>query len=159
MLALKRIEEDRGDIKLKSVQGLGLVEALTDWTVWWLAIAECLLFMGVTYRVFFPTITSTMGYGATVTLLLCAPPWLVDAITSMLIMRCALVQMRPLCSWPDLLYRHSDATRDRFWHIAGLVTVSIIGFLIAISTMDISLRYLSLWATSVPFHSCISQRL
>ena len=43
MLALKRIEEDRGGIELKGVPGLGLVEALTDWTVWWLAIVECLL--------------------------------------------------------------------------------------------------------------------
>ena len=144
MLALKRIEEDRGDIELKGVQGLGLVEALMDWTVWWLAIAECLLHMGMTYRTFFPTIAATMGYSATVTLLLCAPPWLVDTITSVFIMRCALVQMRPLCNWSDLLYRHSDATRDRFWHTAGPVTISIIGFLIATSTMDISLRYLSL---------------
>ena len=91
MLTLKRIEEDRGGIELKGVQGLGLVEALTDWTVWWLAIVDCLLHMGVTYRTFFPTIAATMGYDATVTLLLCAPPWLVDAITSMFIMRCALV--------------------------------------------------------------------
>ena len=144
MLALKRIEEDRGGIELKGVQGLGLVEALADWTVWWLAIVECLLHMGVTYRTFFPTIAATMGYGATVTLLLCAPPWLVDAITSMFIMRCALVQKRSLCNWSDLLFRHSDATRDRFWHMAGPVAISIIGLLIAISTMDISLRCLSL---------------
>ena len=45
----------------------------------------------------------------------------------------------------DIWHRHSDITRDRFWHIAGLVSVGMMGFIIAISTMRTSLRYLSLW--------------
>ena len=81
------MEEDRGDIEQKGVQGLGLVEALTDWTVWWLAIAGTFVLMGVTYGIFFPTIAATMGYSPPVTLLLCVPPWVFGAVTSVFIMR------------------------------------------------------------------------
>ena len=40
--------------------------------------------------------------------------------------------------------RHSDVTRDRFWHIVGPVSMGIIGFIIATLTMNTSIRYLSL---------------
>jgi hypothetical protein len=40
-------------------------------------------------------------------------------------------------------YRHSDTTRERFWHIAIPQFVTIIGFIIAISTMDTAARYVS----------------
>ena len=143
-LAVKRMEEDRGNVEQKNAQRVGLVETLKDWTIWWLAIAEAFVLMGVTYVMFFPTIAATMGYSPTVTLLLCVPPWVVGAVTSVFIMRSALAYMSSLCDLSDLVYRHSDATRDRFWHIVGPVTLSIIGFLLAIFTMNVFIRYMSL---------------
>ncbi|KAL4071150.1 major facilitator superfamily domain-containing protein [Scleroderma yunnanense] len=126
-LAQRRMVEDLGGVEQKSARRSGLVEALTDWTVWWIGIATCCTMVGMSFGHYFPTIAATMGYSTTVTLLLCAPPWFVGVITSLLIMR------------------HSDATRDLFWHIAVPVVINIIGFLVAISTMNIPMRYLSLF--------------
>ena len=43
----------------------------------------------------------------------------------------------PLC-------RHSDATKDRFWHIAVPIFIGITGFAIGMLTMNTAARYLSL---------------
>ena len=42
------------------------------------------------------------------------------------------------------LYRHSDATKDRFWHIAVPIFIGITGFAIGMLTMNTAARYLSL---------------
>ncbi|KAG1754614.1 hypothetical protein EDB19DRAFT_1902744 [Suillus lakei] len=68
-----------------------------------------------------------MGYNATISLLLCAPPWILKTATSFIV------------AW------HSDATGERFQHIAGPLVVSILGFSIVISTMTTAVRYLSLF--------------
>jgi predicted MFS family arabinose efflux permease len=105
----------------------GLVEALSDWRVWWLGAALILMDACLSFRIFFPTLSATMGYNPTITLLLCAPPWIFGTAASFLVAR------------------HSDATGDRFWHTAGPLFVAIIGFMIAISTMNTAVRYLSLF--------------
>lgn len=43
------------------------------------------------------------------------------------------------------LLSHSDVHRERFWHISVSIAVGIVGFIIAISTMNIAARYISLW--------------
>lgn len=53
----------------------GLVMALEDWKVWWLFFATGSMTLSTSFNVFFPTLSATMGYSRTVTLLLCAPPW------------------------------------------------------------------------------------
>jgi hypothetical protein len=65
----------------------GLVEALTDWRVWWLGAALILMEASLSFRIFFPTLSATMGYNSTVTLLLCAPPWILGTATSFLVAR------------------------------------------------------------------------
>ena len=42
-------------------------------------------------------------------------------------------------------YRHSDATGERFYHIVGPLLVGILGFVIAISTMNTAARYIALY--------------
>ncbi|KAL4069098.1 hypothetical protein J3A83DRAFT_3481745 [Scleroderma citrinum] len=126
MLAQRRMVEDPCDSEQGSAQRSGFVEALTDWRVWWMAIAGSFGLIALSFELYFPTIAATMGYSPTVTLFLCVPPWFLGVITSLLIMR------------------HSDVTKDRFWHIAGPVCIGVIGFIIAILTMNPSLRYLSL---------------
>lgn len=93
MLAQQRLEEDLKGVERdpsESVHESGLVEALTDWTVWWLAIALTALNAALSFGPFFPILVATMGYGPTVTLLLCSPPWLVGVTTSFTIMRFVL---------------------------------------------------------------------
>ncbi|KAG6336606.1 hypothetical protein ID866_2482 [Astraeus odoratus] len=130
VLAQKRMEEDICSVEqdgTKSIEGNGLMEALADWRVWWLAITTTILFATQSYTNFFPTLAATMGYDPTITLLLCAPPWLVATATSFFVVR------------------HSDATRNRFWHIAGPISMGILGFMMAILTMNTAIRYVSLF--------------
>jgi MFS family permease len=105
----------------------GLLEALMDWRVWWLGVALHLMESSMSFTMFFPTLSATMGYNATTSLLLCAPPWVLGTATSFVVAR------------------HSDVTGDRFWHIVGPLLVGIAGFMLAISTMNTTMRYISLF--------------
>ncbi|KAG2110524.1 MFS general substrate transporter [Suillus discolor] len=105
----------------------GLAEALMDWRVWWLGVTLNLVDSSASFAYFFPTLSATMGYSTTTSLFLCAPPWILGTATSFVVAR------------------HSDITGDRFWHIAGPLLVGMAGFIIAISTMNTGMRYLSLW--------------
>ncbi|KIJ66637.1 hypothetical protein HYDPIDRAFT_129705 [Hydnomerulius pinastri MD-312] len=111
----------------KSKSGSIIIETLTDWKVWWLGIALACIYASGSFSNYFPTLSETMGYGPTVSLLLCAPPWLLATVSSL------------------HLSRHSDSLRERFWHIVAPLLVGIAGFILAISTMSISIRYLSLF--------------
>ncbi|KAL5507991.1 hypothetical protein ACEPAH_5609 [Sanghuangporus vaninii] len=130
-LAEKRLEEDVGvgdnDEGSKTTHGEGLVMAFSDWKVWWLALALTSMVVSLSFNAFFPTLSQTMGFSNTISLLLCAPPWVVATI-------CAFI-----------VTRHSDATQERFWHIVCPLLVGIVGFVIAISTMNTAARYISLF--------------
>ncbi|THH31322.1 hypothetical protein EUX98_g2895 [Antrodiella citrinella] len=130
-LAMKRMEEDAGvgDETETEVGGptAGLMLALKDWKVWWMALAMTSQVVALSFNAYFPTLSATMGFGPTVSLLLCAPPFAFTAILAF------------------FLSRHSDATGERFWHISISFFVGIIGFVIAISTMNTAARYISLF--------------
>lgn len=129
-LAERRMEEDVGvgDEEQTEAAGQmhGLVLAFTDWKVWWLALALTSLVVSLSFNAFFPTLSATMGYNPTITLLLCAPPWVFATIVAFCVCR------------------HSDKKRERFWHIAIPLCFGIVGFVIAISTMNLAARYISL---------------
>ncbi|KAG2346873.1 MFS general substrate transporter [Suillus weaverae] len=131
IMAKRRMEEEvAGGNEHKSEPGedhSGLVEALMDWRVWWVGAALSLMISSMSFGIFFPTLSATMGYNATTSLLLCAPPWILGTATSFVVAR------------------HSDATGDRFWHIFGPLLVGIAGFILAISTMNTTMRYISLF--------------
>ncbi|KAG1877319.1 MFS general substrate transporter [Suillus subluteus] len=129
-LAKRRMEEEVATIEREGKpEGnfSGLVETLMDWRVWWLGVALHLMICSQSFTVFFPTLTATMCYNATTSLLLCTPPWILGTATSFVVAR------------------HSDVTGDRFWHIVGPLLVGIAGFMMAISTMNTAIRYLSLF--------------
>ncbi|KAG2358965.1 MFS general substrate transporter [Suillus spraguei] len=130
ILAKQRMEEvtSKNEHKSKPREYYsGLAEALMDWKVWWVGVALHLMFASMSFGMFFPTLSATMGYNETTSLLLCAPPWILGTATSFVVAR------------------HSDATGDRFWHIAGPLLVGIAGFILAISTMNTTVRYISLF--------------
>ncbi|ETW84071.1 major facilitator superfamily [Heterobasidion irregulare TC 32-1] len=130
-LAILRMEEDVGVVDAegsgKKPQTAGLVLALTDWKVYWLAIALTSMVISISFNAFFPTLTATLGYDSTITLLLCAPPWAFATIVAFAV------------------NRHSDKVGERFFHIAVPLFVGIIGFIIAVSTMNTAARYISLF--------------
>lgn len=129
-LAKQRMEEETatGGRHQGPVEGFsGLVDALVDRRVWWLGTTLSFMVASLSCSNFFPTLSATMGYNPTISLLLCAPPWILGTATSFIV------------AW------HSDVTGDRFWHIAGPLLLGAIGFLIAISTMNTAVRYLSMF--------------
>ncbi|EGN94399.1 hypothetical protein SERLA73DRAFT_62136 [Serpula lacrymans var. lacrymans S7.3] len=110
---------------LSPLRGLWL--ALTDWKMWWFTIAATLQLLSQSFYIFFPTLSATMGFDTTISLLLCAPPWI-----------CATFIVFSIS-------RYSDHTKRRFIFIFVTETISIIGFIISMCTMNTVARYLSLF--------------
>lgn len=91
-LAKLRMQEDVGigdgdESERKDSHLPGLFEALGDWRVYWLAFALASLVVSLSFNAFFPTLTETLGYSPTVTLLLCAPPWIFATLVSLAVSR------------------------------------------------------------------------
>ncbi|KAJ7667972.1 MFS general substrate transporter [Mycena polygramma] len=130
-LALLRMTEDAGvGDQNETEQGgkfTGLWLAVTDWRVWWLAFALTAQVVALSFNAFFPTLTMTLGYSPTVTLLLCAPPFAIAALAAF------------------MLARHSDKVEERCFHMCASFGLGVIGFIIAISTMNTAARYISLF--------------
>lgn len=93
-LALKRMEEDCAGIgdQGETEQGhtAGFVSAMTDWKVIWLALALTSIVVSLSFNAFFPTLSATMGYNRTITLLLCAPPWIFATLVAFAVTRSVL---------------------------------------------------------------------
>ncbi|KAG8898875.1 hypothetical protein FRB99_007087 [Tulasnella sp. 403] len=122
----------------------GLILAVTDWRVWFMALALTAQVVGLSFNAYFPTLTATLGYKATVTLLLCAPPWAFATIVAFLVAR------------------HADRSGERFFHICGPLLVGMMGMVISLSTMNTAARYIALflqaqsYAGFIVFYSWIS---
>ncbi|KAF9240842.1 MFS general substrate transporter [Melanogaster broomeanus] len=149
-LAQIRMEEDGGeDEGGEDSQGstIGLILALSDWKVWWLCIAQMGKLVSLSFSAFFPTLSATMGYNPMVTLLLCSPPW---ALAAFLAFKTS---------------RHSDADGERFFHIAVPSFFAIVGLLMAMSTMNTAVRYMSMfliaqsWTGVVVFFAWVSNSI
>ena len=101
------------------------------------------IFISISFNAFFPTLTATLGYNRTVTLLLCAPPWVLATLFAFAVLRYVLP-----CSGRDSKftwdYRHSDATGERSFHAIVPLCIGLVGFVIASSTMNTAARYISL---------------
>ncbi|KIJ70007.1 hypothetical protein HYDPIDRAFT_121289 [Hydnomerulius pinastri MD-312] len=119
-------EEESADSESKG-RGTGLILALSDWKVWWLCVALTNMVISLSFNPFFPTLSATMGYNPTVTLLLCAPPWAFATLVAF------------------KLSRHSDLTGERFFHVAVPLFVGIVGFAMAMLTMNTAVRYMSMF--------------
>ncbi|KAG2366718.1 major facilitator superfamily domain-containing protein [Suillus spraguei] len=129
-LAQVRLAEDAGEAD-KDSDNLtifdGLFLAIKDPKTIIFMFMTCSQLLGLSYLNFFPTLTATLGFGTTVTLLMSAPPWVFASI-------CCV-----LGAW------HADRSGERFFHIAGWWWVVIIGYIISLCTMATGGRYLSLF--------------
>ncbi|KAG2038366.1 MFS general substrate transporter [Suillus americanus] len=130
-LARKRMEEDlRGHGTAEPNPSSGFSDffsVITDWSAWLIATACACCYASLSFNLFFPTLVATMGYSPAISLLLCAPPWFVSAITAIIVAR------------------HSDATCERFGHAVFALSMLITGYILAMSTMNITVRYFSLF--------------
>ncbi|KAG8720690.1 hypothetical protein FRC11_003110 [Ceratobasidium sp. 423] len=105
----------------------GLIMALKDPKVPILAVMNCSQLLGLSFVNFFPTLTATLGYNTTISLLLAAPPWILASVACL------------LNAW------HADRTGERFFHIAGWWWLVIVAYIIALSTMETAGRYVSMF--------------
>jgi hypothetical protein len=83
-LAILRMEEDAGIGDGEETEGTksGLRLAIEDGKVWWLAFILTAEVVALSFNFYFPTLTATLGYNSTISLLLCAPPFLFAVLAS-----------------------------------------------------------------------------
>ncbi|KIJ65884.1 hypothetical protein HYDPIDRAFT_109951 [Hydnomerulius pinastri MD-312] len=129
-LAQVRLAEDAGEADLDSANTTifdGFKLAIRDPKVWVFMIMSCSQLLGLSYINFFPTLTATLGYNTTITLLMAAPPWVFASI-------CCVIN-----AW------NCDRTGERFFHIAGWWWAVALGYIISLATMSTGGRYFSLF--------------
>ncbi|KAK0231196.1 MFS general substrate transporter [Armillaria fumosa] len=93
----------------------GLLQAITDIKVWGLAFMYFTYIMGLSFSQYLPTITATLGFSTTITLLLTFPPWAFATLFAL------------ANSW------HSDRTGEKFGHIALSYGFALLGYIVALS--------------------------
>ncbi|KAL0565442.1 hypothetical protein V5O48_016582, partial [Marasmius crinis-equi] len=129
-LAQARLSDDAGEADQDNESDSpfhGLKLAITDPKVLLFALMSCVQLLGLGFSIFFPTLTATLGFSTTVTLVLAAPPW---------ILATALCYLN---AW------HADRTGERYFHIVGWWWGTILGYIIALSTNYTAARYVSLF--------------
>lgn len=114
------VDEKGGMSQLK-----GLKLALTDVKTYALAIAYMCITGAAGFQNFFPTLTETLGYNPIISLLLVAPPYIFMVIYS-------------------LTHAYmSDKVGVRFWFFVYPIPISIIGWVIFMTTTSFGPRYFS----------------
>ncbi|WWD20838.1 hypothetical protein CI109_105315 [Kwoniella shandongensis] len=131
-VAQLRMLEDVGEVDRDSGEDRwysGLVMALKDWKIYILMLSLTACVTGLSFNIYFPTLTKTLGYGTTQTLLLAAPPWLFACILAL------------INSW------HSDRSKEKFIHSTWPLVMGIIGFIISMATKpsNKAARYVALF--------------
>ncbi|KAF8663702.1 hypothetical protein AX16_000877 [Volvariella volvacea WC 439] len=124
---LRKKEDMTHDEEDKVSAKEGLIMSIKDPKTWWLAFCMAGFQLSIGFHQFFPTLTATLGYNRTISLLLCTPPSLVGAISAFIISR------------------HSDKVKQRFSHFAFSVSLGIIGFVMSLTTMNIGVRYTAIF--------------
>lgn len=71
----------------QDIMQIGLRLALADWKVWWLAVTIGSMAVALSFNAFFPTLSATMGYNETISLLLCSPPWIFATVSALIVSR------------------------------------------------------------------------
>lgn len=87
-VAQLRMTEDVGEADIDSEEmGVfdGLVLAVRDWKIYVMLIFFIAYIIGLSFNAFFPSLTGTLGFATTPTLLMSAPPWVFACIVSLLV--------------------------------------------------------------------------
>jgi len=129
-LAQARLADDAGEADKDDIADSplnGLLMAIKDPKVWIFAIMNTAQLLGLSFVNFFPTLTSTLGFDTTISLVLAAPPWILGTIV------CCLN------AW------HADRTGERFFHQTMWWWGVMVGFIISLATMNTGARYFSMF--------------
>ncbi|KAB8205406.1 major facilitator superfamily domain-containing protein [Aspergillus parasiticus] len=123
-LAIDAAEADVDEAgKMSQVKGLKL--AFTDIKTYALALAYMAITGASGFQNFFPTLTKTLGYSRTISLLLVAPPYIFMVAYS-------------------LAHSYlSDRFGSRFWFFVYPIPITIVGFVVFMTTDGFGPRYFS----------------
>jgi len=129
-LAQARLAEDAGEADKDGTTDSmwsGFKMAMKDIKVSIFAVMTMSQLLGLSFVNFFPTLTATLGFSTTISLLLAAPPWIYATVV------CCLNAL------------HADKTGERYFHIAGPWWGVLLGYIIAVSTFSTGGRYVSMF--------------
>ncbi|EDN10725.1 MFS transporter [Histoplasma capsulatum] len=125
-LAHARIERDKmGEESAKISAMEGLRQAVRDKRTWIFCLMQNFHLAACCFNSFFPTVVKTLGFPKTETLLLTCPPFIFAAAAAIFM------------GWS------SGRHHERTWHITGGLSVAIVGFIIASSTLNTAGRYVA----------------
>lgn len=128
-LAQLRILEDTSKEDNYETQSIkkSFAQCLKDPALYMLWLLQLCIVTTAGVNAYFPTIVGTLGYGRTKTLLMTVPPWMASVV------------------WSLATCFSSDKHKERFWHIMVSLVISLVGFIICASTMNIAARYVSMF--------------
>ncbi|KAJ5151292.1 uncharacterized protein N7482_010544 [Penicillium canariense] len=128
-IARRRLAVDAAEADTDEQGGMsqlkGLKLAMTDIKTYVLAIAYMCITGAAGFQNFFPTLTKTLHYNNTISLLLVAPPYVFMVMYSL------------AHSWM------SDKMGVRFWFFAYPIPITIVGFILFMTTSSFGPRYFS----------------
>ena len=104
----------------------GFMLAVTDPKMWLMLVILYAIYISAAVTNFFPSVVKTLGYSRNITYALTAPPF------------CLCVILMMINGW------HSDKTQDRFYHIVGPLTLSVVANVIAVSSLNTAARYVAM---------------
>ncbi|CAJ2504960.1 Uu.00g123540.m01.CDS01 [Anthostomella pinea] len=102
-----------------------LKSALRDRRLWLFCAIQNFHYAGLSFINFLPTVIKGLGFTDTIALLLTCPPYIFACIASLLL------------AWS------SGRFHERTWHITAALSIAIIGFVAAASTLNVAGRYVA----------------
>lgn len=136
-VALRRLAIEAAEADLDQEGGMsqiaGLKMAVTDVKTWAFAFMYFCIGGAGGFQYFFPTLTATLGYSHTVSLLLVAPPYLFLVFYSL------------AHNWV------ADRMGRRFWFFFYPIPITIVGFVIFMTVDSFGPRYFSFFLMNMTF--------
>ncbi|KAF5658781.1 major facilitator superfamily transporter [Fusarium circinatum] len=126
-LAYNRIYTDTTDVREKTSVWIGLKESASDWRTWALCLMYNLHLSSVGFQNFLPTVMRTLTDSNTIALVLTCPPYLLAAGIGIAM------------AWT------SGRWNERTLHITICKCIVMVGFIIAVSTLNIAARMFSIY--------------
>ncbi|KAL1847117.1 hypothetical protein VTK73DRAFT_10423 [Phialemonium thermophilum] len=131
-LAIEAAEADVDDAGGMS-QIAGLKMAVSDEKTWAFALAYMAIAAAGSFQYFFPTLTRTLHYSNTISLLLVAPPYVFTVFYTL------------AHNWA------SDRLAKRFWFFVYPIPITIVGFVIFMTVDSFGPRYFSFFLMNATF--------
>ncbi|KAJ5918192.1 permease of the major facilitator superfamily [Penicillium verhagenii] len=138
-VAIRRLAIEAAEADVDETEGAGMSQlkglkmAMTDIKTYVFAFAYMCTAAGGSFQYFFPTLAETLGYNKTISLLLVAPPYVFMVFYSI------------FHSWL------SDKLGVRFWFFFYPIPITIIGFIIFMTTDSFGPRYFSMFLMNFTF--------